>query len=126
MRYLHADLEVCKKVIDGKWHTDSEGVSVFSDMDFMGEVTICDCYHLCTANFIAESREGWPEAINRAIAAESEVEGLQELISGLEFCVYNGGQANNGYQESYECPYCHGSKQDGHFEDCKISQIIKR
>lgn len=35
------------------------------------------------ANFIAEARQGWPEAIQRAIKAGAEVEMLREMVSKI-------------------------------------------
>lgn len=80
MRDLQKDLEVCKNVISGSWYVDGDGATVFTEIN---DMPVCDCYNLGTANFIAAAREGWPEAINRAIKAEYIVEGLKAAGAAL-------------------------------------------
>lgn len=92
MRDLKADLELCQKATPGPWEYDGmhneihtpQGEEYFliisecraaPDQEF-----ICDSFgHHYDNNFafIAAAREGWPEAIERAIKAEEEVVKLQ-------------------------------------------------
>ncbi|MBG9735808.1 hypothetical protein [Paenibacillus alvei] len=89
-RDLHADLAICDAATPGPWRIYGGKLGetnvyyppyenhneVVSDIDF-------DRPH--DATFIAESREGWPEAIRRAIAAEAEVERLRKEIDYLRW-----------------------------------------
>lgn len=47
-----------------------------------------------------------------------------DLITELEFCLYESGTAYNGYQENYNCPYCHMSEKEGHSDNCKIKKVL--
>ena len=75
MRDLKADLEICNKATPGPWNgEENTGVEPVFE-------TGCGCCTESTlskedAEFIAEAREGWPHAIERAIKAEAEVERL--------------------------------------------------
>lgn len=75
MRDLTADLELCAKATPEPWVEDGAG-SVYSadDKDGGDICEMCPCRSLDVTNanavFIAEAREGWPEAIRRAIKAE--------------------------------------------------------
>jgi hypothetical protein len=90
MRDLQKDLETCNKATEGPWETDEhyQG-NVYCD-DSTGSL-IAQCLNKWAlrqepnvennAQFIAESREGWPEAINRAIAAEARAKEFEDGIS---------------------------------------------
>ena len=81
MRDLKADLELCEKATAGPW---------FAYRTALGQVTVqCPPGWICvmsdkgnwaTAKAIAEAREGWPEAIQRAMAAEERVKELEAAI----------------------------------------------
>jgi len=101
MRNLQKDLETCQRATPEPWEIhrndvgdeyacivpteiyDSDGFPVVSyegglapDCNWKAETIEAN------ATFIAEAREGWPEAIKRAIEAEEEVATLkQELIT---------------------------------------------
>lgn|GEM_PF-2399139 len=71
MRDLKADQEICKKATPGPWERDTDYI-ISPDK----AITIL-CDHPTwerDAAFIAAAREGWPEAIERAIVAESLIE----------------------------------------------------
>lgn len=97
MRDLKIDKEICDKATPGPWKASGDiNHMVFAKEGISGEpiAIIADCgklHHADTkehvaeiqanAEFIAAAREGWPEAINRAIAAEELVALLQnELV----------------------------------------------
>jgi hypothetical protein len=65
MRDLKADLEICNTVLPIK-------PKVPSDFRFMED-----------ALFFVEAREGWPEAIERAIKAEAEVERYKLMVKSI-------------------------------------------
>lgn len=68
-RDLHADLLLCESV-RGVYYDEGGGYRV----DYPDEGP---------RHYFEESREGWPEAIRRAIAAEAEVERLRDGITLL-------------------------------------------
>lgn len=98
LRDLKADLELCNKATHGKWQASY-------DDDIKDDVRVCqvengECvcclalmgnydYDLgewhygdiaewrANADFIAAAREGWPEAIKRAIKAEQALADLE-------------------------------------------------
>ena len=84
MRNLQKDLEICQKITSGKWNIvagfrNNIGFmpyAVFTENE-SGEHIAVDMYK-CDAKFLVTAREGFEEAINRAIAAETEVERLKE------------------------------------------------
>lgn len=102
MRDLQADLEICNKATPGPWEATSESDEDVRVCQIENEECVC-CLALMgdynwekeewkegsikqwnkDAEFIAASREGWPEAIERAIKAEDEVERLQTLLETL-------------------------------------------
>ena len=75
MRDLKNDLETCNNATSGPWTLKIKGNSVQS----YAIEGICSGMkmHGKDAVFISTAREGWPEAINRAIAAEAEVRKLK-------------------------------------------------
>ena len=107
MRDLKNDLEICQKATSGpvKWHKLGSIYHLIGQYGprpiILSTVTVKQENHwypeMCISNlvdglleplkpdhpdsvFIQESWEGWPEAINRAIAAESEVERLRKRL----------------------------------------------
>lgn len=100
-RDLHADLALCEAATNGPWtHSRFAAGYVMTDDDKCTIVASVVEYNEdgsihkkfageeCLANrtLIAESREGWPEAIRRAIAAEAEVERLSAFIQSESEC----------------------------------------
>jgi hypothetical protein len=84
-RDLAADLSLCNAATPGPWHSAVIGtprISVWYKV--MGGETLKDVSERIDsredAQFIAAARQGWPDAIEQAMAAESEVERLT-LIS---------------------------------------------
>lgn len=83
MRDLRKDLETCNQATPGPWNgEENTGVEPVFE-------TGCGCCTESTlskedAEFIAEAREGWPEAIERAIKAEAEVERLIKINQECE------------------------------------------
>ena len=105
MRNLQTDLEICEKVTPGpvRWHKLGSIYHLIGQYGprpiILSTVTAKKENHwypeMCISNlvdglleplkpdhpdsvFIQESWEGWPESINRAIAAEAEVEKLRK------------------------------------------------
>ena len=81
MRDLQKDLLICEKATLGPWmavdwfvYTDDAGIRI-ADCDFGSDGNPDGDEN---SAFIVAAREGWPEAISRAIAAEAEVERLKE------------------------------------------------
>ena len=104
MRDLQADLELCKKATPGPWkNIQDEDPNDVRVCQIENNICIC-CLALMgnydyekgewfkedeeqwenDANFIAEAREGWPEAIERAIKAEDFIEKHQLGITFQE------------------------------------------
>ena len=98
-RDLHVDLAICYAATEGPWHTNSrtEGYVIAGDEKCTTIATVIEYnddgteylrfgYHECQDNrvFIAESRQGWPEAIRRALAAEVEVERLRTVLERIQ------------------------------------------
>ena len=120
MRDLAKDAELCNKATPGPWwHTEAERwctqVLVLKDLDSDPEKDVKQ-YDLQTlavmkdvydAKFIAESREGWPEAIERAVKAEALT---QELAAVLGRALVNWGVICHcdGYSE---CESCYNQKE---------------
>ena len=80
MRDLIKDLELISKATPPPWNgEENTGVEPVFE-------TGCGCCTESTlskedAEFIAEAREGWPHAIERAIKAEAEVERLKKVYA---------------------------------------------
>lgn len=76
-RDLKADLELCNKATPGPW--------VFNGISVLGAhgLLIARTPNDADAEFIAQAREGWPHAIERAMRAEAEVEQLKGEIEQL-------------------------------------------
>ena len=96
-RDLKADLELCNKATPGPWYRKKTGANF---KGFSSEVIIADTSRYATGNkvyaeakggqfpandadFIAQAREGWPHAIERAIKAETLVRELVGVIDDL-------------------------------------------
>jgi len=91
MRDLKADLEICKKAPKGPYEQGREDLMFSGSTDLIGYREENNTpYIMAQANyhfkeeskrliaFIVAAREGWPEAINRAIKAETELAALRE------------------------------------------------
>lgn len=84
MRDLKADLELCNKATRGPWVVDSSGkyphvIVDIEQRDIMG--VYCAKPDI---EFIAQAREGWPHAIERAMRAEKLA---CELVGMLDRCI---------------------------------------
>jgi len=77
-RDLLADLEICQKTHEGPWLKDELFIVDKDNYVLCDIVTLPD-----VTDFIIAAREGWPEAISRAIAAEAEVERLRNALSAI-------------------------------------------
>ncbi len=92
MRDLKKDLEICEAATPGPWKWITKGNTVQSravttDTGKCGiQKTICASISTKSndAQFIASAREGWPEAIQRAIAAEEENVKLAAEVTALQ------------------------------------------
>lgn len=92
-RDLQADLALCEEATPGPWLHDErircaaiyQGIETIDCFDDLDEVVVfCSCPHTTQSrtnwNMLAESREGWPAAIRRALAAEAEVAALRAYV----------------------------------------------
>jgi len=87
VRDLKKDLEICKDAARGPWNLNED--LVVSDAS---NLAVVECDSTLDTIFISESREGWPHAINRAIAAEAEVERLHKALSLAHSMILCGEQ----------------------------------
>ena len=111
MRDLKADLKLCEAVRPGPWATRltearGDGWDEWEerwDVLSHADTSIAICWDTGTelgdgkrnATFIAEAREGWPEAIRRAIKAEKECTELRTVFeemtntidSAIRYCI---------------------------------------
>ena len=73
-RDLTKDLEICNRATPGPWLPGH-----LPDIEQDCEICKINAFYNKNVNreFIAQAREGWPHAIERAIKAEAEVERLQ-------------------------------------------------
>jgi len=82
VRDLRKDLEICEKA------TKKFKLEDGSEPRYFGftMIVLTDTYDNWKEDvkFVEESREGWPESINRAIAAEAEVERLNNIMSRVQ------------------------------------------
>ena len=82
MRDLQKYLEICNNATSGPWPLKIKGNSVQS----YAIEGICSGMkmHGKDADFISAARDGWPESINRAVAAEAEVKRITEHNDSLK------------------------------------------
>jgi hypothetical protein len=94
MRDLQKDLEICNKATQGPWYWTPEEIECDPETGWWGEPPSVMLPQVMgddngkgfvvwsndDAEFIAQAREGWPHAIERAIKAEAEVERLTDLL----------------------------------------------
>jgi hypothetical protein len=75
-RDLNVDLAICNAATPGPWIDNGNEIVTESNrfVGIAGALTDED------NQFIAEARTGWPHAIERALAAEEEVERLRHII----------------------------------------------
>lgn len=103
-RDLAADLAICEAAASA--FTLHQGVYAIPTGGTTVETEICrDDYEPLTVSdteFILEAREGWPEAIRRAIAAEAEVEKLRRenvrLQAQIDYVKYTCGELAETYR----------------------------
>lgn len=79
MRDLNVDLAICETATPGPWHAHNAGLGkghTYASFDGVLGL-IAEDSRIEDARFIAEAREGWPEAIRRAQAAEEALERIQ-------------------------------------------------
>jgi len=98
-RDLSADLALCNAATPGPWHAQETGDvwqlfgGLHGNMQLVKAPKHGTNYaeywpEEADAKFIAESREGWPESIRRAIAAEAEVVRLRAVLA--QIATYGG------------------------------------
>lgn len=95
LRNLKADLELCDKTTSEVWDNFSDasceyGVYVAgydSEYSIHPQELVATCEKVENANFIAQAREGWPHAIERAIKAEALVRELREALNKIAYPV---------------------------------------
>ncbi len=117
-RDLKADLEMCNKATPGPWAKDERGGCVAVYPRSIGEINCMDesggkrifykggyqvldedgrfkhwevhPQDIADAEFVAQAREGWPHAIERALKAETLSRELMEALGGLSYYVMTG------------------------------------
>lgn len=77
-RDLHADLALCEATPE--WITEGSILAEYDRLTEMGCDLVATFVRNSDAEFAERAREGWPEALRRAIAAESEVEQLRDIL----------------------------------------------
>jgi hypothetical protein len=80
-RDLAADLAICEAATAGPWLVDENTANQIRQPNGSKRRRITtppDADGIKDAAFIAKAREGWPESIRRAMAAEAEVERLRK------------------------------------------------
>ncbi|MBU9705860.1 hypothetical protein KSP24_02835 [Paenibacillus sp. AK121] len=100
MRDLNADLAVCEAATVGPWGLHDAGLGrgyVYASIG--GVLTmVAESGRIADAHLIAEAREGWPEAIRRAITAERENAELRDRLMNVfqkarnDLARWDGGQ----------------------------------
>jgi hypothetical protein len=98
-RDLYADLALCEAAENaspGKWFV-MHGKDVCAEFPpGSGELdTIANSYTVGIPEYIAESREAWPEAIRRAIVAESRLKEAEAEIDRLRSVLYRFDDRRN-------------------------------
>ncbi len=83
-RDLKADLEVCNRASGESWIQASNTEYPYTIMDETYK-DVMAVYCTCNdAHFIAQAREGWPHAIERALKAEADFKRQEEYSDMLE------------------------------------------
>ncbi|MDN9012408.1 hypothetical protein [Brevibacillus laterosporus] len=85
MRDLNRDLEICYTATEGPWgasHDEWPGNANLRHWVSIHEDGLACAVSYEDARFIAEARDGWPHAIERALEAERRV---AELKAELEY-----------------------------------------
>ena len=97
-RDLKADLELCNEATPGPWYREKTGANF---KGFSSEVIIADTSRYATGNkvyaepeggqfpssdadFIAQAREGWPYAIEQALAEKERADKYEALVREQE------------------------------------------
>ncbi len=111
-RDLKADLELCNKATLGPWEVfpplcGPEGQTVYQ-VDSGGPICdVSDPYPRGDNKpqenmmFIAQAREGWPHAIERALEAEALTRELVDLISELVWAIEKA-EVWDGHPDTWE------------------------
>ena len=98
-RDLKADLELCNNATPGPWYREKTGANF---KGFSSEVIIADTSRYATGNkvyaepeggqfpssdadFIAQAREGWPYAIEQALAEKERADKYEALVRELVY-----------------------------------------
>jgi len=95
-RDLAADLAICEAATPGPWIRRAEFDRAIAKEYTLDDVVSAEGDDMChvviepsNERFIIEAREGWPHAIQRAMAAEAEADRVNhrnfEILRGLNF-----------------------------------------
>lgn len=129
MRDLQSDLEICNGASPGPWEVITEYMDEPGYEQYIKSQEIVrrfedgvahviarinwSCPVEANAHLIAAAREGWPEAIKRAMKAEAELEvANQRWDANEERCWYRRDKNCLGMED--KCP-----------EDCKYNELAK-
>jgi len=85
MRDLKADLKLCEAATEGPWEYKHDGYGDYCVSALLPDDDGSYCWNDIPftegdAKFISVAREGWPEAIRRALKAESFLDRILELV----------------------------------------------
>lgn len=100
MRDLKADLKLCEAATEGPWEYKHDGYGDYCVSALLPDDDGSYCWNDIPftegdAKFISVAREGWPEAIGRAIKAEKECTELRTVFeemtntidSAIRYCI---------------------------------------
>lgn len=104
-RDLQADLALCEAATAGPWFASGEDERpIVAERESVVTARGSELAYVSIAcedeEFIAESREGWPEALCRAIAAEAEVERLDARYQSMFSRALEVNKARDSYSSA--------------------------
>ena len=133
MRDLKADLKLCEAATEGPWvatltETRGDGWDEWEerwDVLSHNDTSAAICWDTgtklgdgeCNAVFIAQAREGWPEAIGRAIRAEGILRAILELTEQGRAVEFTEDWGGNTLTIHIDDAHSHVGVPDGSFDD---------
>ena len=107
MRELKADLELCRKV--ASWESKEDWVL------FDGNKKVIATADKEVIDYFAVAREGWPQAIKRAIDAEEMLQKIAQNIGLVDYIIADNCQNKEAkaYEICMKCNACERFKEGG-------------
>lgn len=126
-RDLAADLAICEAATAGPWEVapdvcGPEGMAVYETEDYGCICEVGDPYARGNnrpaenMRMIAEAREGWPEAIRRAMAAEKAAQEFAEIINDKQAEVIRLRKDKLRLHDVYDAQYARATEYWGEVE----------